>query len=92
MKVQLSSIGNPDFNQNPNMTLFGCEPNKSVEVKTFKEASDVCTKFINDNDLGSGNWDGGQIFDGKKQVAYVSYNGRVWQGQEGVGQRVEIKI
>lgn len=81
MKVQLSSVGNPDFNQNPDAPMYGCEPNKLVEVNSFKEASDVCSKFIIKNDLGSGNWSGGQIVDDKgKHIAHVSYNGRVWEG------------
>lgn len=82
MKVTLSSAGNPDHGQNPNQSLFGCEKNKSIKVNSFKEASDVCKKFIDDNGLGSGNWEGGQIFDDAgKQIAHVSYNGRVWEGK-----------
>jgi len=92
MKVSLSSVGNPDFGQDPNHPLFGCQKDKTVEVNSFKEASDVCKKFIDDNDLGSGNWSGGAVYEDKKQVAYVSYNGRVWQGKEGDEPRVEIII
>jgi len=82
MIVKLSSCGNPDFGQDPNRPLYGCEKDKKISVDSFKEASQVCVEFISQNDLGSGNWDGGQVFDGDKQVAQVSYNGRVWEHGE----------
>ena len=48
-------------------------------VTSFKEASEICRNFIGENDLGSGNWCGGEILDeNKKVIALVSYNGRVW--------------
>lgn len=90
MKVKLASVGNPDFRQDPDKPLFGCEPNKMVKVKTFKEASEACVRFIEENDLGSGNWAGGEIYDDKgKLIGYVSYNGRVW---EDFSSRKEIKL
>lgn len=93
MKVKLASIGNPDFGQNPNEPMWGCEPNKMVPVKTFREASDACMKFIEDNDLGSGNWYGGEIYDDKgKIIAHVSYNGRVWEGEHWTSNTKEIKF
>ncbi|GAG83493.1 unnamed protein product [marine sediment metagenome] len=79
MRVTLASVGNPDFRQDPDFPLYGSEANKIVKVKSFKEASNVCRKFISRNELGSGNWDGGDILDDKgKKIARVSYNGRVW--------------
>ena len=78
MKLKLASVGNPDFNQDPNQPMWSCEPNKEVEVESFKEASRVCRKFIDDNNLGGGNWHGGQVYVDGNQVASVSYNGRIW--------------
>lgn len=93
MKVKLSSVGNPDFGQNPNQSLYGSENNKTVTVKSIKEASKVCKKFIKDNDLGGGNWDGGQILDdNNKIIAYVSYNGRVWESENWTPDTQEIKF
>ncbi len=51
MKVQLSSVGNPDYNQDPDKPLYGCEPNQLVTVKSYKEAQKVCVEFIETNDL-----------------------------------------
>jgi hypothetical protein len=49
-----------------------------VTVKDFAEASAVCRAFINKHELGGGNWTGGQVKDGNRNIARVSYNGRVW--------------
>lgn len=93
LRVTLASVGNPDFNQNPNRPMWGCEKNKTVTVASYKEASEVCSKFINDNDLGSGNWAGGEILDDKnKVIAHVSYNGRVWEGKSWSSTTKEIKF
>ena len=78
MTVKLSSCGNPDFRQNPNEPLFGCPKEVYVEVATLKGASLICLKYIDSWELGGGNWDGGQVYEGNKQIARVSYNGRVW--------------
>ena len=83
MKVLLSSVGNPDKRQDPNAPLYGCEPERTVEVKSFEWASAQCISFIHHNDLGGGNWSGGLITDKGKEIAYVSYNGRVWKIEEG---------
>jgi len=86
MIVELSSVGNPDHRQNPYAPLFGCEKDNEVRVQSFKQASEACRSFIDNNDLGSGNWSGGDIYDDERQsiIAYVSYNGNVWRkGKEG---------
>ena len=95
MKVLLASCGNPDFRQDPNKDLFGCERNRWVTVKTFKEASERCLKFIKDNELGGGNWSGGVIktlADNNDVIAHVSYNGRVWEGEHYSADAKEIKL
>ena len=92
LKVELSSVGNPDFGQDPDRPLYGAEKNKKVSVSSFEEASEVVQAFIHENDLGSGNWSGGAIFEGKKQIAFVSYNGRVWEGTEWTSKAKEITL
>lgn len=78
MIVKLSSCGNPDFRQNPDEPLYGCPDEFYAHVATFKGASELCTRYINRWELGGGNWSGGQVYNGDKQIAKVSYNGRVW--------------
>lgn len=84
MKVILSSVGNPDMGQDPGKPYVFCEPDRVVQVSSCVEASKLCHAFIKDNELGSGNWSGGQIFnDDNQHMATVSYNGRVWDQKSG---------
>jgi hypothetical protein len=79
MKVVLSSVGNIDHNENPNKPKYGSK-DKIVEVISMKEARTKCMKYIDDNDLGGGNWSGGDILDDNgKFLAHISYNGRIWE-------------
>ena len=76
MKVTLSSVGNPDYGQYYGKNVLS--PTLQVKVKDFAEASEVCRAYITKYDLGRGNWTGGIIHEGKRSIAQVSYNGRVW--------------
>lgn len=76
MKVKLESKTNPDFpiaqQQGLNISAHW------VHCNSTKEASQLCQQFIAQNNLGGGNWTGGEIINNKKHViAYVSYNGRI---------------
>lgn len=73
--VVLCAHGNPDHGQDPDKPV--CPP-EILPVDSFAEASEKCLEFIEKNNLGSGNWVGGQVYRGGKQVAEVSFNGRVW--------------
>lgn len=53
------------------------------QVETLAEASKAVRKFIDDFLLGSSTWTGGKVYVGRKQVARVSYNGRVWEPNDG---------
>ncbi len=92
MRVKLESVGNPNYHQDPNSPLYGVV-SKTVEVISMKEAKTKCLNFIEENDLGSSNWSGGQILDDdNKVIAHVSYNGRVWEGEQWTPQTKEIKV
>lgn len=73
--VKLSAVGNPDFDEPKDIGV----PSKQVPVDSYAEASKVAQAFIAEHDLGGGNWSGGQILEGSKVVARVSYNGKVWE-------------
>lgn len=76
MAVLCSSVGNPDWNQNPNAPI---SPEMFYAVNNLKEAAAKCMQYISDYDLGGGNWAGGQVYCKEGNiVAEVSYNGRVW--------------
>lgn len=61
-----------------------------VAVSSIKEASRAVVNFINTQGWGSNRWHGqgktdkglqpGAIVENGVQIAFVSYNGRVWEG------------
>lgn len=76
--VELKDVGNPDRGENPNRSVTGLQA-ETVEVDGFEEASRVCLDYIDQHDLGGGNWSGGKIVDEDGVfVGQVSYNGKVW--------------
>ena len=75
--VELKSIGNPDHGENPDQPMWGVE-NETVAANDLKHAAALCRDWIDENDLGGGNWDGGDILEDGQVVARVSYNGRIW--------------
>jgi hypothetical protein len=77
MQVALKSCGNPDHGQDPDRPYYFSEPDRIVEVSSFEEASRICRKFIEKNDLGGGNWSGGQIYVDGQFIAKVNYVGRI---------------
>ena len=83
MKVKLAALPNPDF---PVDVLQGSLeiPEQWVEVRSLAHASQVCRQYIDENELGGGNWVGGEItHDDGSPIARVSYNGRVWSARTG---------
>jgi len=78
MEVILASCGNPDHFQHPDHSMYGAEKDTRIRVKSLEEASKKCREFIDNNDLGSGNWAGGDVFEKNQCIAKVSYNGRIW--------------
>lgn len=83
--VVLNSVGNPDKRQDHTKSLPGVSTQFKT-VETYKEASDAVQKYNDDNDIGAGNYDGGEIISPAGEIlAIVSYNGRVWDGPYGYG-------
>ena len=84
-KVVLENYGNIDYGQNPNRPLPQTK-NALIMCTSLGEASKLCLDYINKYDLGSGNWGGnaGIVLDlNNKQVARISYNGRIWDIKSG---------
>lgn len=79
--IILSNRGNPDFGGNPKRQVPGV-PELRMPADSLVEASQLVRTYIEDNDLGSGNWvgDAGNVIsnDTTKVVAKISYNGRAW--------------
>lgn len=78
-RVRLASVGNPDFGQNPRARKYGAKANRWQSVGSIAEATAACKLFISENELGGGNWAGGDVQDSTgKLVARISYNCRAW--------------
>ena len=80
MILKLRGVGNPDLQQFADVA----EP-CMLEVGSFAEASQKTLEYIREWNLGGGNLIA-EIFDKRKrgrQIAHVSYNGRVWEGTAG---------
>ena len=81
MLVTLSHARNPDIDGGYWNEPVDSGKKQRVTVADLADASKVCRTFIERNDLGGGNWTGGEITKDGKVVAHVSYNGRVWDGR-----------
>ena len=82
MKVTLSHCRNPDICGGYWQQPLDSGKRRTVEVASIAEASQVCRAYIDRNGLGSGNWSGGQVYDGKTHIACISYNGRAWSADD----------
>ena len=82
LTVALASRGNPDFRQDPRRTLPDVR-DEVASVATLREAGARCRAWIEEHDLGGGNWTGGQVRRDGVLVAYVGYNGTVWPAGSG---------
>ena len=81
MILKLKGVGNPDLQQYADVS----EP-RILEVGSFAEASMKTLEYIQEWNLGGGNLVA-DIFDKRKngkQIAHVSYNGKVWKGAGGL--------
>jgi len=83
LTVTLSHASNPDIAGGYWLEPIDAKKKQIIPVSSFGDASEKCQEFIERNNLGGGNWTGGKVFDGKKHVANISFNGRVW-GLDGI--------
>jgi len=62
------------------MTVNNC--GKEVSIKSFDDASKLIRNHIEKKEMRSSKWyqykDNGTITDNGKQVASISFNGRIW--------------
>ena len=85
LTVTLSAGGNPDYlavkgQYDFRESIYIGET--TVKINSLPEASKVCRNFIDENNLGGGNWTGGEVFEEGEQIARISYNGRVWDMED----------
>ncbi len=73
-RLKLASVPNPEHDE-----WFSPAPRRYITVNSLKEASRKCREYIEEFNLGSGNWAGGLVLQNRKQIARISYNGRIWK-------------
>lgn len=73
--ITLRAYGNPDFRQYADIA-----PARLARVNSLSDAVKAARDYISSHNLGGGNWGAksGVVFSGKKAIARVSYNGRLW--------------
>lgn len=75
--LKLRSVGNPDFGQYAPIS----NP-VTVHAATLEEVAALAEAYRDFWSLGGGNWTSPFIMEGKRKVAKISYNGRLW-GMDG---------
>ena len=75
IEVVLSAHGNPDHGENPYSNVAH---NAICYADSIEECQQIVSRYIEKNDLGSGNWTGGAVYKDGEQIGYISYNGRYW--------------
>ena len=80
-KVVLSACGNIDHYENPyNNIVNGTKVKSNIaECSCIEDCQKAVRNYIEENNLGSGNWSGGKVFKDNEQIGYISYNGRYWE-------------
>jgi len=77
LEVELGAEPNPNHSLRSHEGTVKIKTHK-VKIKTLAEAQNKVRAFIEENDLGSGNFTGGDLFSHGKKIGRVSYNGRLW--------------
>lgn len=73
----LRSVGNPDFGQ-----YAPISPPKKITAYKLSEIREACRSYIENWDLGGGNFPKCLVRRNGKVVGYFSYNGRFWRASE----------
>lgn len=73
--VILCAFGNPDRDQDPDKLVADT---KFEKVYSLTEASQKCQAYIEETEIGGGNWTGGAVYHEGSHIANISYNGRIW--------------
>jgi hypothetical protein len=83
LNVQLSNVGNPDHRQDSSRALPGTTTGWKA-VDSVEAAQAAVRAYISENDLGGGNWTGGDVKDVEtgEVIGSISYNGRFWPADE----------
>lgn len=77
LEIELEALPNPDHGADSIEGTINIKKHK-VKVNNISEAVALVHSFIEENNLGAGNFSGGQLYENGKIIGKISYNGRVW--------------
>lgn len=79
--VELTAHGNIDHGENPYEALAGVEQT-TRSADTIEELQKIVRDYIEEHNLGGGQWTGGKVTENGKEIGRISYNGRYWTLEE----------
>jgi hypothetical protein len=80
-EVELEAVPNSDYDQYSHRASLRVKKTKK-SVKSIEEAVKIAKNFIDENDLGGGNFLPAKIYKNGKHIGFISYNGRVWNNDQ----------
>jgi hypothetical protein len=80
-EVHLEAVPNIDYDQSDYRANVRVSKLKK-SAKSIDEAVRIAKNFIEDNDLGGGNFIPAKLYKNGKQIGFISYNGRVWNNDQ----------
>lgn len=88
-KMTLRCCPNPDFGETRPKAQ-----SVTVEASTLSELRDAAGRYIQQNDLGGGNWVSPVVREVKtgQTVGHFSYNLRLWEGREYAYGQKELEV
>ena len=79
---KLTNRGNPDFRQDPDQMLYGTCELKDVEANTVEELKYKVAAYIDQNELGGGNFMSPTVYENNEPIGYFSYNLKFWETED----------
>lgn len=75
-RVLLAVRGNPDHGQDPDRPPYGMPGDRVASASSIEAAQTLVRAFIDDHEVGGGNWVGGDVWHAGHRLGRISYNGR----------------
>lgn len=79
-EVELTMMPNYDYDSYDSESSIK-KSKKKIKVVGIDDAKKKVSEFIQSNDLGSGNFVPAQVYKNGLPIAFISYNGKVWEGK-----------
>lgn len=85
LRVLLATRGNPDHGQDPARPAWGMPPDRIASAASLDEARQLVRAYLDDNEVGGGQWVGGDVWQGGRRLGVIAYNGRFFEADAANG-------